>query len=626
MMTVRKLGSMQRKDGHPSVRTISRNHFNKMSCRREMIDIGSCAGIKMRLCRRGSVLLRVDSMQYTHHIHFTGTSFTDPGVNSLCSCRKHAIVNTRINRTSLFLFRSLLSFTPSSVKRNSSAVGKDSWNSAFPLVSNAIEAGIGKTSRMLLPPPPLFPPGPRGDVALDLLKDPLDFLELMEGRYGDVVGVLLGGERAVIVSDPHVAQYVLVDRPDVFVKSGTAFFPGSSLAGNGLLVSDGEVWRRQRRLAAPSFRKAAVERYATSMIDCTRKNLLDRRKWRPGAVRNVYSDFNELTLQITLNALFGSEDMSSVTALEVTSSIQQCFEYFAQRSVTAFIIPESIPTPSNLRFSRAVSRLDKAVYGLIACRRKNLETQNSQLSEDKLQKGDLLGSLITAKDEDSTGMDDVSLRDELMTLLIAGQETSAILLGWCCAYLAIFPEFQDKVSNEIKDVLGNRPATPDDAKGRLPYLESLILETLRLRPPAYMVGRCAAIDSHLGRFKIPAGTTVLVSPYLIHRSTKSWNDRIEFKPERWLEIMPGAMEQQSSLAMSALSGMGPNGAFIPFGAGPRNCIGTGFAIMEAILVLATILQNFELKPLPGRNRILPSADPQITLRPEHVRLMLCKRK
>ena len=523
------------------------------------------------------------------------------------------------------------------------------------LIFEILQAGAAKVQRSLTPPPPGFPRGPPGDAALDLLGDPLAFLERTQEQYGDVVGITLGGERAVLVADPNAAKTVLIDAPNVYIKSGTAFFPGSSLAGNGLLVSDGEIWRRQRQLATPAFRRVAVERYASAMVDCTMKTLLKGSRWRQGAIRDVYSDFNELTLQITLTALFGATDLNSTDAKVVIDSIKRAFEYFSRRGVSAFVIPESFPTPDNLEFGAAVARLDTAVYGLIAKRRAELNMANNNSNDDVPQKSnnrnknsegaitstsrltstsDLLTALIIAQDEGGVGMDDKSLRDELMTLLVAGQETSAILLGWACALLAANPQIQKKAAEEVRTVLNGRTPEPRDAQGSLPYIESIVLETMRLRPPAYLLGRCTAVDTELHGHALPAGTTILISPYIMHRDSKIWGSDAEiFNPERWVDpnLIPGITEQleskKKSLGMMAISGMGPNGAYLPFGAGQRVCIGAGFAMTEAVLVLAAVLQRFELCPVLGSKQgALPEAEPRITLRPKQVRIMLRGRR
>lgn len=502
-----------------------------------------------------------------------------------------------------------------------------------------LQSGATRVQRAVTPPPPGFPPGPSGDVALDLLRDPLAFLQKTQQNHGDIVGLSLGGERAVLITDPIAAKTVLTEAPEIYIKEGTAFFPGSSLAGNGLLVSDGEIWQRQRQLSTPAFRRAAIEKYASSMLQCTTETLLTGSRWRPGAIRDVYADFNELTLRITLSAIFGSDDLTSSSAKEVTDSIQQAFEFFSRRSTTAFIIPESVPTPENLQFTAAVARLDKAVYGLISRRRTELAQIEHELGN---KNQDLLTSLLLSKDENGLGMDDTSLRDELMTLLIAGQETSAILLGWACGMLANAPEVQTKAAAEVENVLQGRDLVPQDAlQGNLPYIEAIVLEAMRVMPPAYLVGRCTASSTVLAGYSIPKGTTILISPFILHRDPRWWAsgssgtgaaDVAEFYPERWLnkinstDSTTSTTASNKSLATTALAGMGINGAYIPFGAGQRVCIGTGFAMMEAILVLSLIVQKYELVRVPGSKPGLPDAEPRITLRPKEVRLLLRRRK
>lgn len=519
------------------------------------------------------------------------------------------------------------------------------------LIFETLQSGAARLQRSLTPPPPGFPRGPPGDAALDLLGDPLAFLERTAQQYGGIVGITLGGERALLVTDPAAAKTVLIDAPDVYVKEGTAFFPGSSLAGNGLLVSDGALWRRQRQLANPAFRRAAVERYASAMVECTTETLLKRARWRPGAIRDVYADFNELTLRITLTALFGAGNLNSSDAKLVIDSIKLAFEYFSRRGASALVIPESFPTPDNIQFNAAVAQLDEAVYGLIARRRAELaamnSTSNGGISPGVLgnnipaaSSADLLTALLMARDEGGTGMDDLSLRDELMTLLVAGQETSAILLGWACAFLAGNPRVQTAAVEEVASVLNGRAPEPKDAQGgtSLQYLEAAVLETMRVMPPAYLLGRCTAMDSTLGGYDVPAGTTILISPYVMHRDPEIWgSDSKIFRPERWLEpdlngpagvnSQEESKKKSKSLSMVALSGMGPNGAYLPFGAGQRVCIGAGFAMTEAVLVLAALLQRFELCPVPGSKKgAMPEAEPRITLRPKEVRIMLRARK
>ncbi|ACO62511.1 predicted protein [Micromonas commoda] len=458
--------------------------------------------------------------------------------------------------------------------------------------------------RAAAPPPAGFPPGPPDDVAVALGADPLAFIVDTQRRHGDVVGLSLAGERVVLVSDPKVAADVMIDRAGLFVKEGTAFFPGSSLAGEGLLVSDGESWARQRRLSNPAFRAAAVDAYATAMARAGAELL--RNEWGARSVRDCYEDFNDLTLRIVAEALFGA-DVRGKRAREINGAIKEAFEFFGRRSATGMIVPEWVPIPDNFAYNAAVTRLDKAVYSLIAERR-----QKRVNGLESVENPDLLDRLLDARDDgeggDGGGMDDVSLRDELMTLMVAGQETSAILLSWCCVNVASNPRCAAKLSEEAAAVIGPDPLNdlPNASHySRLKYAEAAVLETMRMQPPAYMVGRCCAEDVFIagGKYALPKGTTVLIAPYLLHNDARYWDAPGEFRPERWLE--PGG-------------GMGPGGVYVPFGAGPRVCIGTGFAMMESALLLAMVARAVDVRLRPGADPPRPRA--LITLRPENVRL------
>ncbi|EFN57207.1 hypothetical protein CHLNCDRAFT_51282 [Chlorella variabilis] len=438
---------------------------------------------------------------------------------------------------------------------------------------------------------------------------------------------------------------------------------------------------------------------AQAMLASTTRML--RASWRDGFCRDLYADFNSLTLAITLEALFGARMAAGEDAAGrgITDAIREAFRFFAARGASALALPEWLPTPGNLRFAAAVARLDAAVLGLIAQRRR-------ELAAAPRPPGDLLDSLLLAADEAGQGMGDRAARDEAMTLLVAGQETSAIVLGWACAYLAHHPEAQAAAAAEVAARVGARPLQAADA-GRLPWVEAVVLEAMRLSPPAYLVGRCAAEATNLGGYHLPRGTTVLVSPHLLHRDPQHWGpDAAAFRPERWLELQRAQLEQGQpgtqqgvggsqqppagcphaaaagnggsgggggvsgggelgGSGMAFLTGMGPHGAYIPFGAGQRNCIGTGealrgecfalagtaphlkpavgleplthtdqpllpplalpagFAMLEAVLVVASILQQYRLEPLPGAP--FPAARPQITLRPDSVRLLLRRR-
>ena len=514
--------------------------------------------------------------------------------------------------------------------------------------------------RSLEPPPPNYPPGPDGDAAVALGADPLAFIVAAQASHGDVVGLRLAGERCVLVSDAAAARDVLIDRSSSFVKEGTAFFPNSSLAGEGLLVSDGDVWARQRRLSNPAFRRAAVATYADAMARKGAELLSTR--WSARSLRDVYADFNDLTLSIVADALFGA-DVRGEAARTINGAIRDAFAFFGARAAAGFVVPEWVPTPDNLAYASAVAKLDDAVYALIARRRAKrvarageagdasgdeaersarrprvrwdaaakdwVGTEAAEAAEASVSSEDappappdLLDRLLDAVDEegDGAGMDDVSLRDELMTLMVAGQETSAILLSWCCAFLAQHPEVAARCAAEAESALGPDPLADlptAESCARLEYCEAVVYETMRLAPPAYMVGRCCAEDVTVAEYDLPKGTTVLVAPYLLHRDARFWDSPLEFDPDRW--------RNEEALASEVpLKGMGPNGAYVPFGAGPRVCIGAGFAMMEATLLLAMVARAVDLRLKPGEAPPKPRA--LITLRPEPFELDVVPRR
>ena len=468
-----------------------------------------------------------------------------------------------------------------------------------------------KLTRGVRPRPAGFPPGPPGDISMDLLQDPLRFLEKTSATYGGSVGMVLAGEYVVLLSDPALVRQVVIDEADTFVKAGTAFFPGSALAGNGLLVSDGGEWRRQRRLSNPAFRRSAIQEYSQFMTTETERWMAQ--EWGAGGTRDTYADFNQLTLDIVLQTLFGSS-LSPTQGRQVSEAIKTAFGFFTERSGTGFAIPEWVPTPTNVQYTQAVKRLDTVIYDIIDERRRAQRTADS----DEAPK-DLLQGMLSATDTDGSAMSDKALRDELMTFLVAGQETSAILLGWTSAFLAAKPWVQQAARKEVDAALAGRTPTAADFAS-LRYVTAVVCESMRLRPPAFMVGRCANRTATLGPATVERGTTVLVAPYLLHRDRRHWKDPERFYPERWLEWLG-----EGNNAMALMSGLGPNGVYMPFGGGPRNCIGTGFALTEVVLVLAQILQKWELKA-PPLGPSFPKAAPLITLRPEKVPLRVVPRQ
>ena len=550
-------------------------------------------------------------------------------------------------------------------------------STSFAMTVDAVASGVDFVQKVTSTKKPskAYPPGPDFDSAIEMGQNPLKFIEKVKSRYGPVAGVRLAGENVVVVSKPSVAKQVLIDDEASFTKKGTAFFPSSRLAGDGLLVTDGDVWRSQRRLSNPAFRKAAVETYATAMNECIEETI--RTRWRTNGVRDVYEDFNEVTLQVVCRTLFG-EDALGTKGKEIVDSIRVAFEYFAKRSGgIEMIFPEWFPLPSNISFNNAVDRLDKAVYAIIdkrlaeveepcfiACSTDEMDLLDRLLSaslddlvedeEDRaLKRATTTTTTTTTANDNKKKMSRKQLRDEVMTLIVAGQETSAIVLSWAVAFVAKDKYFGERIAKEatqarilaakrIKkvppgkeqeectiaeevidddgnckepdlDVIARTELTFESIKD-LPFTEAIILETMRLKPPAYIIGRSNSIsDVHLGennKYNIPRGSTILVSPYLAHRDGQYWSKPNEFDPSRWLAIDPDTNEPYSR---TALRGMGYKDTYFPFGAGPRVCIGAQFAMLEAILLLACSCEKRHFDLIDNR---FPRDAAGITLRPE----------
>jgi cytochrome P450 len=529
-------------------------------------------------------------------------------------------------------------------------------STSFALTVDAITSGLDFVQKVTSTEKPSskYPPGPDFDSAFEMGQNPLKFIEKVKSRYGPVAGLRLAGENVILVSKPSVAKQVLIDDEASFTKKGTAFFPSSRLAGDGLLVTDGDVWRSQRRLSNPAFRKAAVETYAKAMNECIEETI--RTRWRTNGERDIYEDFNEVTLQVVCRTLFG-EDAVGTKGKEIVDSIRVAFEYFAKRSSgIEMILPEWFPLPSNISFNDAVDRLDNAVYAIIdkrlaemeepcfiACATQEMDLLDRLLSaslddlvedeEDRVLKGAMASSSKDDDDDDAVTntnrkkMSRKQLRDEVMTLIVAGQETSAIVLSWAVAFVAKDESFGERIAKEATEarILASKrlkkiplekeqeectiaeEVIDDDGNCKepdsetiiaqteltfesikdLPFTEAIILETMRLKPPAYIVGRSNSIsDVHLdenNKYDIPRGSTILVSPYLAHRDGQYWSKPNEFDPNRWLALDP---ETNQPYARTALRGMGYKNTYFPFGAGPRACIGAQFAMLEAIILLA----------------------------------------
>ncbi len=430
-----------------------------------------------------------------------------------------------------------------------------------------------------------LPPGPKGHPLWgnlsDFRRDRLGFLTRAARDWGDVVPLRFGPRRLLLVSDPALIESVLVANSRHFVK-GAGLRRNRHVFGNGLLVSDGDFWRRQRRLAQPAFHRQRIAAYADTMVAYTERLLAG---WRDGETRDLHQEMMGLTLEIVAKTLFDADVTGDVRA--VGDALDLLMTSFTARMNLTLLLPESLPTPTNRRLREAVARLDAIVFGIIERRRAGGEDH-----------GDLLSMLLQARDEDGGRMTDRQLRDEALTLFAAGHETTALALTWTFYLLAQHPAAEAKLAAELDAVLGGRAPTLED-RPNLPYTEQVVTEAMRLYPPAWTIGREAVADCPLGPYQLPKGDAVLMSQWVVHRDPR-WFDRPdEFDPDRWADGLAKRL---------------PRFAYFPFGGGPRVCIGNTFAQMEATLLLATIARRYRLALVPGRP-IVPA--PSITLRPKH---------
>jgi cytochrome P450 len=435
-----------------------------------------------------------------------------------------------------------------------------------------------------------LPPGPRGSLILGstfaYMRDPIGFLTKTAREYGDFVRLKLGNLSTYLVSNPEHIEYALRTHADQFMKDELTRWL-TPLVGQGLLTSEGEFWRRQRRLAQPAFQRQQIERYAAVMVEHTERMLST---WADGQTRDLHEDLMGLTLSIVAKTLFNVELAGE--ARVVGKSLEIVMNYFMS-PMRWFGIREKLPLPSTRRYLRAIQQIDDIIFGIIRQRRES--------GEDP---GDLLSRLLAAQDDEGKGMTDRQLRDEAVTLFLAGHETTALVLFYTFYLLAQNPAAEERLRSELEEVLGERSPTAGDVPN-LRYTEWVVRESMRCYPPAWGIAREALVDCEIGGYFVPEGTQLFFTQWLVHRDARWFNDPESFRPERWENDLIKRL---------------PRCAYFPFGDGPRVCIGNHFAMMEAILVLATIAQRFRLSTRPGQTlELLPS----ITLRPQnHVGMRL----
>ncbi len=425
--------------------------------------------------------------------------------------------------------------------------------------------------------PPRMPGHPLVGTWPDVLRDPPRHAERCARALGDVCDLGLTGSRIVLLSHPDHVERMLVTDNKLFEKDrGTRSL--SRVLGSGLLTSEGDFWRRQRRLAQPAFHRDRIAAYGEIMVERAERAAT---KLVPGTRTNLHRELMRLTLEIVGKALFDAD--VSEEAGEVGEAMEAVAAHFERAMPGAPTILELVPTEGNRRYRRALEELDRVIARVVEERRGR-------------DTGDLLSMLMAARDEDGSGMSPKQLRDEVMTLFLAGHETTALALSWAFYLLARHPEVEREIVDELARVLAGRSPTVED----LPALErvgAVVDETMRLYPPAWAVGREALTDWRVGGFDVPKGTQIWASQYVLHRDPRFFDAPARFVPQRWTDGLAKRL---------------PRYAYFPFGGGPRLCIGSAFALMEAKLLLAVLAQRRHFVLASGAE--IPSVA-AVTLRP-----------
>lgn len=447
-------------------------------------------------------------------------------------------------------------------------------------------------------------PGPRRLALLRFVRatrrDTLAAMTDLMETYGDVVRLKfpvspIDEKEIHVLRHPRDARRVLQENHTSYGKSSAYEKILSRLAGRGLITSDGPLWKRQRRLAQPAFHRRSVERFAVSMTAATADLAARWDGLAPGTELNIADEMRALALDIVGRTLFSSA--LGPLHHDIDSGLTDALHYFDRAFDSLVVTPLWVPSRRNRRMRDAVARLERVVYGLINAR-----------AEREAEFDDLLSMMLLARD-DETGerMSRTQVRDEVMTFLLAGHETSANALAWCWHLLAGSPAARERLEREADSILAGRAATVEDLP-RMPYARMVIEEAMRLYPPAWVVERRALGADVLGGYDVPAGSAVMASTYLTHRNPSVWPEPDHFDPERFA---PEAAAER------------PLFAYFPFGGGPRQCIGNLFAMVETQLVLSTLAGRFRLEGVPGAR---VSTEASVTLRPVGLRMTLQRRQ
>jgi cytochrome P450 len=424
-------------------------------------------------------------------------------------------------------------------------------------------------------------------------RSPLAFFESLKHDHGDAARFSLFSERFVLFSDPALVNEVLVTKQHSFRK-GRALEGARHFLGNSLLVSEGEEHTHQRRLIQPAFHRGRIAGYAQVMAERARQWTEARRE---DEELDLAVEMNRLTLAVVGETLFGSQVDADAHA--VAESLTVVIENFSRMLLPFWKLIQRLPTTSNRRLFQAQRRLDETIFRLISTRRR-----------EGRDHGDLLSMLLAAEDAENPQkrLTDSEVRDQAMTLFLAGHETTANALAWTWHLLSQHEEVRVQMKAEIDAVLGPDRLPGLDDTARLPYTRAVLSESMRLFPPVWVIGRRALENVTIGEYEVPRRTIVITSQYVIHRDERFWPRAGEFQPERWLDEQVQAAR--------------PKFAYFPFGGGGRICIGDAFAWTEGIILLAVMARRWRFEAVPGH---VPGLNATVTLRPKHGLKMIARR-
>jgi cytochrome P450 len=429
-----------------------------------------------------------------------------------------------------------------------------------------------------------LPPGPKGrffglSLARDFADDPLKFITRLAREHGPIASCRMGPVRAVFVNHPDLIREVLVTKGKLFHKQRRTVDALRQVDGDGLVLTEGDLWLRQRRLLQPAFGPKRLGRYAEAIVERTRR-FVDR--WRPGQTVNMVDEMTHLTLEIIAKVFYDTELTGK--AAQLGEAVRVLSQTFYEEVSYPIRLPDWLPIPSKRRKKWAIATLRGLINDFIAERRRGGE----------VDRGDLLSMLLLAVDEegDGRGMSDRQAQDEAVTMFNAGHDSTAAALAWIWYLIARHPEVEVRLVDEARSVLGDRPATFDDVS-RLTYSEMVVREALRLYPPVWaLFAREVREDVELGGFRVPRGSQVFMFPWVTQRDPANFPDPLRFDPGRF------SAERIDEI---------PQYAWLPFGAGPHICIGLSLALMEMTLIIPTILQRYRPAFAPGQS---PEVQPE----------------